>query len=72
MVSRLVGLGLISVCALVAPAHSADRDTTPVPHDLGEAILGGPAFEARDVLGRSAALVSAAQGRAARLGVTGS
>jgi murein DD-endopeptidase MepM/ murein hydrolase activator NlpD len=64
MVSRIVGLGLISACALVAPAPGAQRDLTPVPRDLGEAILGGPVLEGRDVLGRSAALVSAAQGRA--------
>jgi hypothetical protein len=64
MFSRLVGLGLVSVCALVAPARAADRDVAPVPHDLGDAILDGPAVQGRDIIGQASALVSAAQGRA--------
>ncbi len=61
MVSRHSSLGLILVCALVSPAMAKDGERTPVARDLGEAIRSAPAVEGRDVLGQSAALVSAAQ-----------
>jgi PA14 domain/Peptidase family M23 len=64
MVSRFVVLGLILVCALASPAPAAEAERAPVANDLGERILDAPALEGRDILGRHAALVSAAQGRA--------
>ena len=64
MVSRFLALGLSLVCALASPAVVRGGELTPVANDLGEAMRSAPAVQGRDILGQSAAVVSAAQGRA--------
>jgi hypothetical protein len=59
---RLLSLGLIALGASVAPTYTADGDRSL--KDPGVGILERPALEGRQLVGRTSALVSAAQGRA--------